>query len=116
MALQREHGRTHEQLEADERGDRVSGQPEDQRRASDAERDRLARFDRHAPEDLLDAELGLDPTAKTFGPTDPPPDVTRTSAARTRPKASRGAAPVTATPPQRPGKAPAHPSRAAGVH
>ena len=61
MALQREHGRPHEQLEADERGDRVSGQPEDQRRASDAERDWLARLDRHAPEDLLDAELGLDP-------------------------------------------------------
>ena len=59
MALQREHGRPHEQLEADERGDRVTGQPEDQGAPTDAERDRLAGLHRHAPEHLFDAELRL---------------------------------------------------------
>ena len=37
----------------------LPGKPEDERAAADAERDRLAGTNRDAPEDLLDAELGL---------------------------------------------------------
>ena len=58
--MERDHGRPHEQLEADERRDGVPRQPEDERRATHAERDRLPGFDRDPPEDLFDAELGLD--------------------------------------------------------
>ena len=58
--LKREHGRPDEQLEADERRDGVPGQPEDERRSAHAERDRLPGLDRDPPEDLFDAELGLD--------------------------------------------------------
>ncbi len=58
--LKGEHGRPHEQLEADERGDRISRQPEDERRTSDAEGERLAGLHRDAPEELLDSELRLD--------------------------------------------------------
>ncbi len=39
----------------------LPGQPEDERLAAHAERHRLARLDRDAPEHLLDAELRLDP-------------------------------------------------------
>src|SRR5215211_7677587 len=59
-ALKGEHGRPDEQLERDERRDRVPGHPEDERLASHAEPQRLARFDRDPPEDLLDPELGAD--------------------------------------------------------
>jgi hypothetical protein len=60
-------GRAHEQHEADERGDGVAGQAEDQRLLADAESDRLAGLDRHTPEDLPDAELGLDATDEIVG-------------------------------------------------
>src|SRR6266511_1236439 len=60
MSLQREHRGTHEELESHERRNRIAGQSEDQRRAAHAERDRLPRLDRDAPEDLLDAELSLE--------------------------------------------------------
>ena len=49
--------RAHEELERDERRDRVSGQPEDERRAAHRECDRLARLHRNAPEHLVGAEL-----------------------------------------------------------
>ena len=49
-----------EELAADESGHRVSGQAEDERVPPHTERDRLARLDRHPPEDLLDTELTLD--------------------------------------------------------
>ena len=42
--------RQDEEQRADERGDRVPGQPEHERRAADAERERLARAHRDAPE------------------------------------------------------------------
>src|SRR5207244_10555863 len=35
---------------------------------ADPERDRLARLDGHAPKDLLDSELGLDPTDEVVRP------------------------------------------------
>ena len=60
QTLQRAQRRLDEELAADERRHRVSRQPEHERRAADAERDRLPRLDRDAPEHLLDAELGLD--------------------------------------------------------
>ena len=60
-ALEGEQRGPDEELEADERRDGVPGQPEHERPAANAERDRLARLDRDAPEHLLDAELGLDP-------------------------------------------------------
>ena len=56
-ALEREQRRAHEELEPDERRHRVPRQPEDERRASDGERDRLARLHGHAPEHLLAPEL-----------------------------------------------------------
>ena len=59
-ALERQHRGPDEELEADERRDRVARQAEDERRAAHAEGDRLARLDRDAPEHLLDAELGRD--------------------------------------------------------
>jgi hypothetical protein len=52
--------RPDEELEADERRDRVSGQPEHERAPPHAEGDRFARLHGHAPEDLVHAELGLD--------------------------------------------------------
>src|SRR5579863_3025866 len=54
--------RPHEQLEADERRHRVARQPEEQRALAHPEAERLAGSQRHAPEDLLDAELRADPT------------------------------------------------------
>ena len=59
--LQGQDRRADEELAADERRDRVARQAEDERPVADAERDRLARSHGHAPEDLLDPELGLDP-------------------------------------------------------
>jgi len=67
-ALQRADRRFHEQHEAHERRDRVAGQAEDQRPLADAERNRLAGLDGHAPEDFLDSELGLDPTDEIVRP------------------------------------------------
>ena len=58
--LERAQRGLHEELAADERRHRIARQPEHERRAAHAERDRLARLDRDPPEDLLDAELGLD--------------------------------------------------------
>ena len=57
LALERAKRGADEELEADERRDGVAGQAEHERPVADAERDRLARLDRDAPEDLLDAEL-----------------------------------------------------------
>ena len=57
--LQGEQRRPDEQLEADERRDRVPRQPEDERAAAHAERDRLPGPHRDPPEHLLDPELGL---------------------------------------------------------
>ena len=48
------------QLAADERRHRVARQPEHERLTAHAERHRLARLDRDAPEHLLDTELRLD--------------------------------------------------------
>jgi sortase A len=62
VALQRQHCRPDEELEGDERRDRVTGQAEHERPLPHAERDRLAGLHGDAPEDLLDAELGLDRT------------------------------------------------------
>ena len=59
--LQREHGRPHEELEGDERGNRVPGKSEHEGRAPHAERDRLPRLHGDAPEHLLDTQLRLDP-------------------------------------------------------
>jgi glycosyltransferase involved in cell wall biosynthesis len=60
LTLEGQDGRTDEELEADQRRDRVPGQTEHERASPHAERDRLARLDGHAPENLLHAELGLD--------------------------------------------------------
>ena len=60
LTLQRAQRRLDEELAADERRHRVAGQPEHERLTAHAERHRLARLDRDAPEHLLDAELGLD--------------------------------------------------------
>lgn len=68
MALKGEHGWAHEQLEADKRRDGIPGQPEDERGATHAERDRFARLDRHPPEDFFDAELGLNPPNEVVWP------------------------------------------------
>jgi hypothetical protein len=57
--LQRSQCGLDEELTADERRDRIAGQPEDERLSAHAERNRLARLDRHAPEDLVDAEVPL---------------------------------------------------------
>ena len=67
-ALERQDGGTDEELEADERRTRVPGQAEHERPAPNAERDRLARLDRDAPEHLLDAELRLDPPHEVVRP------------------------------------------------
>ena len=56
--MQRFERGTHEQLEADERRDGVTGQAEDERAAGDRERDRLPRLDRNPPEHLVGAERG----------------------------------------------------------
>ncbi len=58
---QRVDGRPHEKLEADERGDRVARQVEEQVVAAHAERDGLAGLHGDAPEHLLDPQLGLHP-------------------------------------------------------
>ena len=55
-----EHRRPDEQLDGDERRHGIAGEPEDERLAAPAEGERLARLHRHAPEDLVDAELGAD--------------------------------------------------------
>src|SRR5262249_58142488 len=60
-ALEREQRGPNEELEADERRDRIPRQPEDEGLAAHAERDRLARLHRDAPEHLFDPELRLDP-------------------------------------------------------
>ena len=68
-ALKREHGRPHEELEADEHRNRVPREPEDEPLAvGHAERDRLPRLHGDAPEHLLDAELGLDPAHEIVRP------------------------------------------------
>jgi len=67
-ALERAERRLHEELRRDERRHRVAGQPEHERAAADAERDRLAGLHGDAPEDLLDAELGLDPPDEIVRP------------------------------------------------
>ncbi len=59
-ALESQQRRPDEELEPDECRDRVSGEPEDEPPFEHAERDRLSRLHRNSPEDLLDAELGLD--------------------------------------------------------
>ena len=55
-ALEGEQSRPHEDLGTDERGNRIAGKSEDERRPAHAERQRLSRLDGDAPEDLLDAE------------------------------------------------------------
>src|SRR5439155_3389242 len=60
--LQGKQSRPHEHLGPDERGDRIAGQSEDERRPAHAECKRLAGLDCDAPEDLLDAELAQDPS------------------------------------------------------
>ena len=67
VPLQREQRRSNEQLEPDERRHRVPGQAEDERAPEDAERDRLAGTHGDAPEDLLHAQLGLDPAHQVVG-------------------------------------------------
>ena len=57
LPLERAQRRSDEELEPDERRHGIAGKPEHERRVAHAERDRLAGLDRHAPEDLLDAEL-----------------------------------------------------------
>ena len=69
----------------------LPGKPEDERPPADAERDRLAGLDCDAPEDLLDAKLGLDAPNEVVLPTDTPPEVTRTSASRPRCERRSGA-------------------------
>src|SRR4029077_20781049 len=59
-SLQRPERGPHEQLAADERGDRVAREAEDEHGPAYPERHGLARPDGDAPEDLLDAELRLD--------------------------------------------------------
>ena len=56
-ALQREQRGPDEELAADKRRHGVPGQPEHERRAADAERQRLSRLHGDAPEHLLDAEI-----------------------------------------------------------
>ena len=60
LALEREQRRPDEELEPDERRDRVSRAARRRAPSEHAERDRLSRLDRDAPEDLLDPELGRD--------------------------------------------------------
>jgi len=55
--LQGKQRRPDEQLEADERGDRISRQPEHERTSADPEPQRLTRLDRDAPEHLADPQL-----------------------------------------------------------
>src|SRR5205814_916986 len=50
--LQRPDRRLDEKLEADERRNRIAGQPEHERPLADSERERLAGLDGTAPEDL----------------------------------------------------------------
>ena len=68
IALEREERRPHEQQAPDKRRDRVPRQPEDERAASDAEGERLARTHRDTPEDLLDSESCLDPANQIMRP------------------------------------------------
>ena len=67
-ALERQQRRPDEELEPDEGRDRVSREPEDETPLQHAERDRLSRLHRNSPEDLLDAELGLDPAHEIVRP------------------------------------------------
>ena len=60
QAQERVDRRPHEELEGRQHGDGVPGQVEDQVVAADAEGHGLPRLHGHAPEELLDAELGLD--------------------------------------------------------
>ncbi len=62
VSLQRAQRRDDEQDAADERGDRIPGQAEDEGAFSDAERDRLPRPHCNAPEHLFHAQFALDPT------------------------------------------------------
>src|SRR5204862_3368914 len=71
--LQRKHCRPDEELEADERRDRVARQPEHERRSAYAEGDRLPGLDRDAPEDLLDAEVRLELPDEIVRPHRDPP-------------------------------------------
>ena len=57
-SLERAQGGHDEQQRSHKRRHGVPGQPEDERGTSCGERDRLAGTHRHAPEDLLGAELG----------------------------------------------------------
>src|SRR4029453_6195585 len=58
-ALQRLDRGADEELEPDEGGDWIPGQPEHQAAVADTEGDRLSGLDRHAPEDLVDPKLRL---------------------------------------------------------
>ncbi len=58
---------TDEELEADQRGDGIPRQAENERRPRTPKR-RLPGPDGHAPEDLLDAQLGRDPSHEVVLP------------------------------------------------
>jgi len=60
--LASQESRPDEHQGAHERRHGVPGKPEDKRRSSHTEGQRLPRFHGHPPEHLLDAEIGGDPT------------------------------------------------------
>ena len=67
-SLQREQRRPDEDEGADQRRHGIARQAEDERLAADAERERLARLDRDAPEDLANAEVGRDTANEVVRP------------------------------------------------
>ena len=88
--LQGEQRRPHEQLDADERGDGVSREPEDERRAADCRRPRACPAGRPRPRSppRLRAPRAIRRT-RSCGPTETPPELTSTSAASPRSSAAR---------------------------
>src|SRR5262249_16802451 len=67
-ALETQDGRHDEQTAGDERGHRISGQPEDQPRVTDPEGDGFPGLHGNTPEHLLHAELGSHPADEIMRP------------------------------------------------
>ncbi len=77
--------RPHEELEADERRDRVPGQPEDERPVRHAERDRLRPASRPRPRSTSSTPSSASIAGRDrAGPTETPPEVTSTSSSSPR--------------------------------